>query len=88
MTGCEGRREPRAGGEELFQRVEFVQAPLADGRQVGLDDSEVDQPLEGAPAATGAALLDLDRPLVAFREIVGEVCRMHGVRVVKRFSFG
>ena len=66
MTGCEGRREPRAGGEELFQCVEFVLAPLAHGGQVGLDDSEVDQSLEGAPAAAGGALLPgrLQSPLI------------------------
>jgi hypothetical protein len=64
-VGCEGRGEPRAGGEELLQRVEFVQAPLADSRQVGLDDSEVDQSLEGAPAAAGGPLLHFDGALVA-----------------------
>lgn len=69
MTGYEDRWEPRAGGEEVFQRVEFVLAPLADGRQAGLDNSEVDQSLESAPAATGGALLDLDGSLVALGDL-------------------
>jgi len=38
----------------------LVESPFGGGVEVGADDSEVDQALERAPAASGGALLDLD----------------------------
>jgi hypothetical protein len=52
--------------------VEFVDAPLGGGVQVGLHDREVDQSLQGAPGAAGGALLDLDGPDGSFGFVVGE----------------
>lgn len=70
--GCEGKGEPRAGGEELYQRFELVMSPLANGGQVGLDDREVGEALQGSPPAGGGPLLDPDRPLVSLRGVVAE----------------
>ena len=44
--------------------------PLGGGGHVGADDGEVGQSLQGAPAAPGGALLDLDRADVSFRQVV------------------
>ena len=46
----------------MAEGVEFVESPFGGGVQVGLDDGEVGEALQGAPAAAGGALLDLDRP--------------------------
>src|SRR5450755_1600192 len=59
-AGCEGGREPGSGGEQLAEGVEGVDAPLGGGGQAGLNDRELGQSLQGAPAAAGAALLHLD----------------------------
>ena len=48
----------------------LVDAPLGGGGHVGADDGEVGQSLQGAPAAPGGALLDLDRADVSFRQVV------------------
>ena len=45
-----------------MEGVEFVDAPLGGGVQVGLHDGEVDESLQGAPGAAGGALLDFDGP--------------------------
>src|SRR5437762_4333255 len=47
-------------------------APFDGGGQVGLDDGEVGEPAEGAPASSGGALLDLDRAQGALCFVVGE----------------
>ena len=49
-------------GEQAAEGVEFDDAPFGGGGQVGLDDREVGETGQGAPAASGTALLDLDRP--------------------------
>jgi hypothetical protein len=49
---CSGRREPWSGGVELAERVEFAEAPFGGGGQVGLDDGEVGEPLDGPPASS------------------------------------
>ena len=55
MSGCscsagvKGGWQPGSGGEQLLEGVEFVDAPLGGGVQVGLHDREVDQSLQGAP---------------------------------------
>lgn len=50
-------------GQELGRRdvdvFEAPEAPFGGGGQVGLDDGEVGQPGQGAPAAPGRPLLDL-----------------------------
>ena len=62
--------QPGAGGEQLLEGVEFVDAPLGGGVQVGLDDREVDEPLQGAPGAAGGSLLDFDGPDGSFGFVV------------------
>ena len=47
----ESGREPCAAVEEVAEGVDFADAPFGGGGQVGLDDREVGEPLEGAPAA-------------------------------------
>lgn len=56
----------------MGEDVEAVQAPFGGGGQVGLDDGEVGDAVEGAPAAAGGALLDLGRADVAFTLVVRE----------------
>jgi hypothetical protein len=56
----------------LAEGVEFVESPFGGCVQVGLDDGEVGEALQGAPAAAGGALLDLDGPARALRFIVRE----------------
>src|SRR5208282_4511703 len=51
----------RPACEELAECVEFAETPFGGGGQVGLDDREVGEAVEGAPAAAGGALLNLDR---------------------------
>src|SRR6266498_1630437 len=75
---AERGRQPRPGGEQLPQRLQLVHAPLGSRRQVGLHHGEVGQPLQGAPAPTRGALLDLDWPDVPLRLIVGERHRKVG----------
>ncbi len=58
--------------KELAQRVELADAPFGGGGQVGLDDCEVGEPFESAPAATGGALLDLDGADVALGLVAGK----------------
>ena len=50
----------------------MVESPFCGGVEVGPDDGEVDEPLQGAPAAAGCALLDLDWADRAFGCVVGE----------------
>lgn len=45
---------------------EFAETPFRGGGQVGLDNHEVGEAVEGAPASAGAALLDLDPADVTF----------------------
>ena len=52
---------PRVPVEQGAEGVEFADAPFGGGGQVGLDDGEVGESFDGAPASSGAALLDLDR---------------------------
>jgi hypothetical protein len=65
--------EPGAGGEELFERVERVDAPLGCGVEVGPDAGEVGESLQGSPGAAGGALLDLHRSYGSFRCVVGVI---------------
>jgi hypothetical protein len=44
----------------LAECVEFVDAPLGGGVEVGVHEGEVNESLQGAPAAAGGALLHLD----------------------------
>ena len=59
--GFEAGWYPGVAVEQVAEGVEFADAPFGGGGQVGLDDGEVGESVEGAPAASGAALLDLDR---------------------------
>ena len=45
---------------------------MGGGGQVGLDDGEVGQSLQGSPAAAGCSLLDLDGSDLALGHVVGE----------------
>src|SRR5450756_1690614 len=70
--GFESGWHPGMAVEEVAEGVEFADAPFGGGGQVGLDDGEVGESLDGPPAAPGAALLDLDRPDCSFRLVVRE----------------
>jgi hypothetical protein len=56
----------------LGEDGEAVHAPFGGGGQVGLDDGEVGDAIEGAPASAGVALLDLCGADVAFTLVVRE----------------
>ena len=58
--------------EEVAEGVEFADAPFRGGGQVGLDEREFGESFEGSPAASGAALLDLDGPDCPLGFVVGE----------------
>src|ERR1019366_3306903 len=45
--------QPGAVGEQLGEGVERVDAPFGGGGQVGVDDREVGESFQGAPAASG-----------------------------------
>ncbi len=53
--GLSRGRKPGADSEQLDEHVEGVQSPFGGGRQIGLHNGEVDQALEGAPAAAALA---------------------------------
>jgi hypothetical protein len=67
-----GGGEPCAAVEQVAEGVEFAEAPFGGGGQVGLDEREVREPVDGPPASSGAALLDLDRPDRPLGLVVGE----------------
>src|SRR5215472_9597835 len=68
----------RPGGSQAWplkrsRRASSLLIPhLGGGGQVGLDDREVSESFDGAPAASRAALLDLDGPDGALCLVVGE----------------
>jgi hypothetical protein len=63
---------PGVAVEQAAEGVDFAEAPSGGGGQAGLDDGEVGQSLEGAPASAGAALLDLDRADGPLGFVIGE----------------
>src|SRR5215468_10829572 len=64
--------EPGSGGEQLGECVEGVDAVFGGGGEVGPDDGEVGEALEGAPGAATCALFDFDGADLALRGIVRE----------------
>jgi hypothetical protein len=58
--------------EEVTDGAEVANAPFGGSRQVGLDDREAGEPGKGPPRASGAALLDFDRPDRPLCFVVGE----------------
>ncbi len=80
--------EPCMAVEQVAEGVEFAEAPFGGGGQVGLDDGEVGESFEGAPASSGAALLDLDGMDCPFRFVVRADRRLHVIRVVRRQRAG
>ena len=58
--------------EQVAECVEFADAPFGSGGQVGLDEREFGEAGEGAPGASGTALLDLHRPDRPLCFVVGE----------------
>ena len=54
----------------MLEGLEFVDAPLGGGVEVGVHEREVGESLEGAPATAGGALLYLDWSDCSFRTIV------------------
>src|SRR5271170_6089946 len=70
--GFEPGREPGLTAEQAAEGVEFADTPFTGGGQVGLDQREVGETLDGPPAAAGAALLDLGGPDCPLGFIIGE----------------
>ena len=79
---------PGMAVEQGAEGVEFADAPFGGGGQVGLDDGEVGEPVDGAPASSGAALLDLDRADGALCFVVRSRCRLRVVRVLRSIRIG
>ena len=50
--GFEAGREPCAAVEQVAEGVEFAETPFGGGGQVGLDEREVGEPFDGAPASS------------------------------------
>ena len=79
---------PRVALEQGAEGVEFADAPFGGGGQVGLDDGEVGEPVDGAPASAGAALLDLDRAQGALCFVVQANRRLRVIGAVRRQRAG
>src|SRR5215475_10005672 len=67
--------EPGPGGEQLGECVEGVGAVFGGGGQVGPDDGEVGEALQGALGAAACALFDFDGPDFT---LGGVVCERYG----------
>ncbi len=50
--GFEAGWYPGAAAEQVTEGVELAEAPFGGGGQVGLDDGEVGESLDGPPAAS------------------------------------
>ena len=74
--------------EQAAQGVDLAEAPPGGGGQVGLDDGEFGQSLEGAPASAGAALLDLDRADGPLGFVVQANRRLRVIGAVRRQRAG
>jgi hypothetical protein len=74
--------------EQVAQGGELADAPFGGGGQVGLDDGEIGESFEGAPASSGAALLDLDGADGPFGFVVRSRCRLRVVRVLRSIRIG
>jgi hypothetical protein len=59
--GFQAGWEPCVAVEEVAESIEFADAPFGRGGWVGVGHREVGEPLEGAPASFGTALLHLPR---------------------------
>ena len=70
--GFEAGRWPWLAVEQAAEGVEFADAPFRGRGQVGLDERELCEAGECPPAASGAALLDLDGPDRPLGFIIGE----------------
>ena len=70
--GFEAGWHPGVAVEQVAEGVEFADAPFGSGGQVGLDDGEVGESFDSAPASSGAALLDLDGADCPLGFVVGE----------------
>ena len=70
--GFEAGWYPGSAVEQVAEGVEFAEAPFGGGGQVGLDDREAREALEGSPAAAGAALLHFNGPDCLLCLIAGE----------------
>ena len=81
-------REPGVAAEEVAEGVEFADAPFRGSGQVGLDDRESGESFEGSPAASGAALLDLDEPDCPLGFVVRAGRQLRMVRVIRRLRAG
>ena len=79
---------PWGAVEQVAEGVEFADLPFGGGGQVGLDDGEFGQALEGAPASAGAALLDFDGPDGPLGFVVRAGRRLRMVRVIRRLRAG
>ena len=78
---------PGTAAHGLDEDVEHALLVPGCGGQVGADRGEVLRSAE-CPQASGDLDPQLGHSDRLLGRVVGEVCRMHGVRVVKRFSFG
>ena len=86
--GLEAGREPCAAVEQVAEGVEFADAPFGGGGQVGLYEREVGEPVDGPPAASRAALLDLDRPDRPLGFVIQANRRLRVIGAVRRQRAG
>jgi len=70
--GFEAGWHPGMAVEQVAEGGELADAPFGGGGQVELDDGEIGESFDGAPASSGAALLDLDGADCSLGLVVGE----------------
>ena len=79
---------PGGAVEQVAERVEFADSPFGGGGQVGLDEGELGQALQGASGSCGAALLDLDGPDGPLGFVVQANRRLRVIGAVRRQRAG
>ena len=75
-AGGEVGWQPGAGGEQFDEGLVFVFSPFGGGGEVGVHEGEFGEPVQGAPAAAGGALLDFHGPDGLLGLVVGPGRRM------------
>ena len=73
QRGFDAVGHPGVSAEEAAEGVDLRDSPFGGGGEVGLDDREVGESFQGAPAAAGGPLLHLDRPDVALGLVISVI---------------